>query len=172
MSMRSATRLGCFVAGVLLALAARAQTAAEAFAPLAHWVGGQWVATIKSPNGDELRLIRSYEWSFDKRVLIGRSYGERAGKRVQSRLTIFLWNPETKRVEFTDVLDQGGFGQGFVDVRDGGLYMQARIVGNDGHPHWRAWVSRAADGAESFRIEAEQKGAWAPFGTWVYRREP
>lgn len=170
--MMKSTKFGALLAGMLLTLAAQAQTAADAWAPLAHWVGGQWVATVKTPGGEELRLIRSYEWSFDKRVLIGRSFGERGGQRVQSRYTLFLWNPETKRIEFTDVLDQGGFGLGFVEQRDGGLYLQARIVGNDGHPHWRAQVSRAADGAESFRIEAEQKGVWAPFGTWVYRREP
>jgi hypothetical protein len=164
-------KLGLLLAGMLLTLAVRAQTAADALAPLAHWVGGQWVATVKTSGGEELRLIRSYEWSFDRRVLIGRSFGERGGKRVQSRYTLYLWNPETKRIEFTDVLDQGGFGLGFVEMRDGGLYLEARIVGNDGHPNWRAWISGAADGAESFRIEADQKGAWAPFGTWVYRRE-
>jgi hypothetical protein len=151
---------------------ARAQASADPWAPLAHWVGGQWVATLKTQNGDEIRVIRSYEWMFDRRALIGRSFGERAGKRVQTRFTLFVWNAEAKRIEFTDVIDQGGFGNGFVEARDGGLYMEARIVGNDQHPHWRAWVTREADGAESFRIEAEQKGAWAPFGTWVYRREP
>lgn len=150
----------------------RAQAPADPFAPLAHWVGGQWVNTIKTKEGEEVRVIRAYEWSFDRRVLVGRSFGERAGKRVQTRHTLYLWNPETKRIEFTDVLDQGGFGAGFVEVRDGQVYMEARIVGNDTHPHWRAWVTRGADGAEAFRIEAEQNGAWAPFGTWVYRREP
>jgi hypothetical protein len=161
--------------GLLLAASAvfsSAQPPADPFEPLAHWVGGQWVTTYRTANGEEVRTIRSYEWSFDRRVLIGRSFGERAGKRVQTRYTLFLWNAETKRIEFTDVIDQGGFGAGFVEVRDGALYMEARIVGNDKHPHWRAWITREADGSESFRIEAESKGAWTPFGTWVYRREP
>ena len=152
---------------------ARAQeTKPDPLAPLAHWIGGQWVTTLKSPNGEEIRTIRSYEWSLDRRVLIGRSFGERAGKRVQTRYTLFVWNPDSRRIEFTDVIDQGGFGSGFVEPRDGGLYMEARIVGNDKHPHWRAWITRESDGGESFRIEAESRGAWAPFGTWVYRREP
>jgi hypothetical protein len=171
--MLNLSKLGALLLGALFAVSVSAQTpAADALAPLAHWVGGEWVATVKAPNGDEVRIIRSYEWSLDRRVLIGRSYGERAGKRVQTRYVLFLWNPEAKRIEFTDVIDQGGFGQGWIEARDGGFYMEARIVGNEGHPHWRAWVSREADGAESFRIEAEQRGAWAPFGTWVYRREP
>lgn len=147
-------------------------TAGDPWAPLAHWVGGQWVATIKAPNGEEIRLIRSYEWSFDRRVLIGRSYGERAGKRMQTRFTLYVFNPENRRVEFTDVIDQGGFGRGFVEMRDGRLYLQAQIVGNERHPAWRAWVTTEADGTESFRIDAESKDEWAPFGTWVYRREP
>jgi hypothetical protein len=152
---------------------ARAQdTTADPFALLAHWVGGQWVASFKTNSGEEIRVIRAYEWSFDRRVLIGRSFGERGGKRVQTRHTLYVWNPESKRIEFTDVLDQGGFGAGFVEPRDGKIYMEARIVGNDKHPNWRAWVTREGDGAESFRLEAEQKEAWAPFGTWVYRREP
>lgn len=157
----------------LLAICGSARSQdADPFAPLAHWVGGQWVHTASTKEGEEIRIIRAYEWSFDRRVLIGRSFGERAGKRVQTRYTLFVWNPQTKRIEFTDVLDQGGFGAGFVEPRDGQLYMEARIVGNDRHPNWRAWVTREPDGAESFRIEAERGGAWAPFGTWVYRREP
>lgn len=158
----------------LFAGTVRAQggAAANPLALLAHWVGGQWVATFKTPKGDEVRTIRSYEWSFDHRVLIGRSFGERGSQRVQTRYTLFLRNPESKRIEFTDVIDQGGYGAGFVEARDDAIYMEARIVGNDKHPHERAWITREADGRESFRIEAEQKGAWAPFGTWVYRREP
>ena len=165
-------RLGLCAAWLLLAAAAVAQDARpDPLAPLAHWVGGQWVSTVKSASGEEGRIIRSYEWSFDRRVLVGRSFGERGGKRVQTHYTLYVWNPESQRIEFTDVIDQGGFGVGFVEPRDGKIYLEARIVGNDKHPHWRAWVTREADDAESFRIEAEQKGAWAPFGTWVYRRE-
>jgi hypothetical protein len=165
-------RLLAFLLLVSASAGAQMPAAADPFAPIAHWVGGQWVASLKTQNGDEIRLIRSYEWTFDRRALIGRSFGERAGKRVQTRFTLFVWNPEAKRIEFTDLIDQGGYGSGFVEAREGGLYMEARIVGNDKHPPWRAWVSTDADGAESFRIEAEQKGAWTSFGTWVYRREP
>jgi hypothetical protein len=105
-------------------------------------------------------------------VLIGRSFGERGGQRTQSRYTVFLSNPQTGRIEFTDAMAEGGFGAGFVEIRDGRIYLEARIVGNDSHPSWRAWVTREACGAETFRIEAERQGAWAPFGTWTYRREP
>jgi len=35
--------------------------------------------------------------------------------------------------------------------------MLARIVGNDRHLAWRAWITREADGAESFRIVAEKR---------------
>lgn len=167
-----------FLHGVLIALAlgaaaARSQdVAAGPLAPIAHWVGGQWVATFKTAKGEESRTIRAYEWSFDRRVIIARSFGERDGKRVQTRFTLFVWNPEAQRIEFTDVIEQGGHGSGFVEPRDGGLFMQARIVGNDKNLAWRAWIMREADGAESFRIDAEEKGGWKPFGTWVYRGEP
>jgi hypothetical protein len=167
---------------VVLALLASLLTAAtpagaqeakpDPLAPLAHWVGGQWVNTVKASNGEEVRIVRAYEWSLDRRVLVGRSFGERGGRRVQTRHTLFLWNPASNRIEFTDVMAEGGFGAGFVEVRDGGIYMEARITGNDRHPNWRAWVTPGADGAESFRIEAERQGEWAPFGTWAYRREP
>jgi hypothetical protein len=157
---------------LVLAGGAGAQTAAEPFAPIAHWVGGEWVATVKAPSGAEIRIIRSYEWSFDKRVLIGRSFGESEGKRRQTRMTVYLWNPDSKKIDFTDVIDNGGFGLGSVEERDGRIYLEARIVGNDKHPAWRAWVTRNGDGSESFEIEAEQQGKWGPFGTWVYRRTP
>jgi len=37
--------------------------------------------------------------------------------------------------------------------------MLARIVGNDRHLAWRAWITREADGAESFRIVAEKEAS-------------
>jgi hypothetical protein len=166
------------VLALLASLVAAAAPAAaqeakpDPLAPLAHWVGGQWVSTVKASGGEEVRIVRVYEWSLDRRVLVGRSFGERGGRRVQTRHTLFLWNPQSNRIEFTDAMAEGGFGAGFVELRDGGVYMEARIVGNDRHPNWRAWVTPAADGAESFRIEAERNGEWAPFGTWTYRREP
>jgi hypothetical protein len=168
---RALQALLLFVLGAAASAAAQ-EAKPEPLAPLAHWVGGQWVNTVKAASGEEVRVVRSYEWSLDRRVLIGRSFGERGGRRVQTRHTLFLWNPEARRIEFTDAMAEGGFGTGFVEVRDGGIYMEARITGNDRHPNWRAWVTSEADGAESFRIEAERQGEWAPFGTWTYRREP
>lgn len=141
-------------------------------APLAHWVGGEWVTTFKLPNGAEIKAIRVYEWGFDGRVLIGRSFGESNGKRRQTRYTLYVWNPDSKRIEFTDVLDDAGYGRGFIEPRDGKLYMEAKTVGNDKHPPWRAWATRGDDGSETFRIEAEQQAAWKDYGTFVYRRQP
>jgi hypothetical protein len=142
-------------------------------APLESWVGGRWVMTVQRPDGAKISLIRVYEWAFDGRVLRGRSLAEADGKVRQSRETLYYWNAEAQKIEFLDFIeDGGGFGRGTIEARDGALYMDARIVGNPKHPHWRAWLTQDADGArQTIRVVAEQKGEWKEFGTFEYRRE-
>lgn len=156
-------------------LAAHAQSpapaAANPLAPLDAWVGGRWVGEFDAGDGRKFRLIRTYEWSFDRRLLVGRSFGEVAGKTTQSRETVYFWNPEAQRIEFSDFIDKGGFGAGFIERRDGRLYMEAKVVGNPAHPSWRAWVDESAD-TQVIRVEALRDGRWTDFGTYPYSREP
>jgi hypothetical protein len=137
--------------------------------PLAHWVGGRWVGAFES-GGRRFTLVRTYNWSFDGRTLIGRSFGERDGKLVQSRETIYFFNPDTKRIEFSDYIDSGGVGLGWLEVRDGQIYMDVKVVGNAGHPPWRAWIKDDAD-SQVIKVEALRDGKWIDFGTYPYRRE-
>lgn len=139
-------------------------------APLAHWVGGRWVGTFEA-GGRKVTLTRLYAWSFDRRLIIGKSLGERDGKTVQSRETVFFWNPETKRVEFIDFLDaSGGYGHGWLESRDGQIYMDVKVIGNAGHPSWRAWIKEATD-QQVIRVEALREGKWVDFGTSAYQRQ-
>lgn len=151
---------------------AAAQPAAPAnpLDPIAHWVGGEWVMTVEPTPGRQVKVIRRYEWSFDRRLIIGRSFGEAPdGRRRQSRETVFWWNADAKRIEFADHLDTGGHGLGHVEPRDGGLYMEVpRIVGGT-HPTWRAWIQEGDD-AQQLRVEAWVDGAWKPYGEFPYRR--
>lgn len=140
-------------------------------APLAHWVGGEWRGSIDAPGGRRVTLVRTYEWSFDRRLLIGRSFGEVEGRRRQSRETVYFWNPETRRIEFHDFLDQaGGYGAGTLEVRDGVIHMDVKIVGNPGHPPWRAQIREQGD-EQTIQVEALKDGQWAPFGTFPYKRQ-
>jgi len=156
------------------ASAAQAQAVAQApenpLTLLASWVGGRWVGEFDAGDGRKFKAIRAYQWSFDQRLLIGRSFGEFGGKSVQTRETVFFWNPATKRIEFTDFIDQGGFGAGFLERRDGRIYMEAEVVGNAAHPSWRAWMDEAPD-SQVLRVEAVKDGKWSSFGTYPYQRE-
>lgn len=159
--------------GLLAAPPALAQTAAPAanpLAPLAHWVGADWVGSLEIGSGRKMTLIRRYEWSFDRRLLIGRSFGEVDGQRRQSRETVFFWNADTKRIEFTDFIDQGGFGNGWLEVRDGQIFMDVKVVGGK-HPSWRAWIKESGD-EQVIRVEAEREGRFVDFGTYPYQRRP
>lgn len=159
---------------LMFALPAHAQSAPSAaddpLAPLSSWAGGRWVGEF-GPEGRKLKLIRTYEWSFDKRLLIGRSFGETDGKTVQSRETVYYWNSDTKRIEFTDFIDKGGFGAGFITRRDGRIYMEAQVIGNPAHPSWRAWIDETPN-TQTIRVEALKDGKWSDFGTYPYKREP
>lgn len=139
-------------------------------APLAHWVGGKWVGTLEA-GGRKFTLTRTYEWSFDGRLLIGKSFGEREGKVFQTRETVYFWNGETRRIEFTDFIDAGGgFGQGWLEPREGQVYMDAKVVGNAGHPSWRAWMREGPD-TQVIKVEALRDGRWVDFGTFPYARQ-
>lgn len=155
-------------------IAAQAQTPSPApenpLMVLASWVGGRWVGEFDAGNGNKFKAIRTYQWGFDQRLLIGRSFGEFGGKTVQTRETVFYWNPATQRIEFTDFIDKGGFGAGFLERRDGRIYMEAQVVGNPGHPSWRAWMDELPD-SQVLKVEAQKDGKWADFGTYPYRRE-
>lgn len=143
---------------------------AQPLAPLAHWVGGEWVGQFEVPGGRKITLIRTYQWSFDQRLLIGRSFGEVEGRRRQSRETQFFWNPANKRIEFHDFLDQGGgYGAGVIELRDGAILMEAKIVGNASHPDWRARITENGDD-QLIEVEAFKDGQWGPFGKYAYKR--
>lgn len=88
---------------------------------------------------------------------------------MQTRETVFAWNPEAKRIEFTDYIDQGGHGLGYVEARDAQLYMDVKIVGNDQHPAWRAWIKETGD-EQVLEVEAQRDGQWGKFGTFPYKR--
>ena len=133
------------------------------------WVGGRWVGEFEA-GGRKFTTVRTYEWAFDRRMIVGRSFALRDGQLVQTRETPYFWNPDSKRVEFHDFIDNGGYGAGWVEPRDGQLYMEAKIVGNPKHPSWRAWIREAPD-AHVIRVEAESAGKWSDFGTYPYKRE-
>lgn len=160
---------GCAHQGPAATAAAQpAPNRAPELAPIAHWVGGQWEGTFEA-GGRKFTVVRTYEWSFDGRMIVGRSFAQRDGKLVQTRETPFFWNPESRRIEFIDFLDNGGYGAGMLTARDGQLFMDVRIVGNPSHPSWRAWIREEPD-AQVIRVEALRDGQWGDFGTYPYRR--
>jgi hypothetical protein len=170
--VRAARALACLLA-VAAAAGAQAQSAAAAASleALASWVGGRWVAQFDTPDGRKFTVARTYQWTFDRRLLLGRSWADGEAKTRQTRETLFWWNPDTKRIEFQDFIDQGGYGVGFLEQRDGAWFMQARIVGNPKHPHWRAWLTESADRKkQTIRVQAEQGDKWVEFGVFEYNR--
>lgn len=166
------TRLWTLFAWLLASTLAAAQALSPApnpLEPIAHWVGGEWVATVEVAPGRTLKLVRRYEWSFDRRLIVGRSYGEApGGARRQTRETVYTWNADAKRIEFTDHIDLGGHGLGFIEARDGGLYMEARS-GAGAHPPWRGWIRESGD-EQQLRVEFLQDGRWKDYGSFAYQR--
>lgn len=148
--------------------AAQATLRVPELRPIAHWVGGRWEGTFEA-SGRKYTLVRTYEWSFDGRLIVGRSFARVEGKLVQSRETPFYWNPETQRIEFVDFLDDGGYGAGTLGERDGQLTMEVKVIGNPGHPSWRATIREAPD-AQVIRVEAQRGDKWFDFGTYPYQR--
>lgn len=136
---------------------------------LEHWVGGRRVGEVEA-GGRKFIWVRTYEWTFDRRMVVGRSFALRDGKLMQSRETPYFRNVSTKRVEFHDFIDNDGQGAGGMERRDGQLYMEARIVGNPKHPPWRAWI-RKEPAAHVIRMKADNSGKQIDFGICPYKGE-
>lgn len=168
---RRLPRLVFCLAACTWAVLGRAQVAP--LDALASWVGGRWVAELATADGRKFTLARTYEWSFDRRVLVGKTWAGPEVKSQQTRETFFWWNAQAQRIEFQDFIDEGGYGVGFVEQRDGAWFMQARMVGTLKHPPWRAWLTQDQDGRrQTMRVQAEQDGKWVDYGVFVYERRP
>lgn len=139
--------------------------------PLDFLVGGLWVGEFDLPNGQKIRQERTYEWSLDKQLIIGKTFRVNNDIQKQTRATVFSWNPEKQVIEFWDFIDTGGYGKGI--VRETGkdtLYMEAEIIGSR-HVDWRAdFINK--DGNEFIsHVQVQQKGEWVDVGTFLFKKK-
>lgn len=144
-------------------------TQQEGLHALDFLIGGQWKGTFEAPSGEQVTLARTYEWSFDERLIIGKSFAYREGRPIQTRQTIFAWDDRAKQIIFWDFMEAGGYGEGFVEVREEDIYMEARIVGSD-HPNWRLVLIQEDDQHQTIRVEIPEQGEWVDAGTFRYAR--
>ena len=139
--------------------------------PLDFLTGGKWVGEFDLPNGQILHQERTYEWSLDNQLIIGKTFRIEGEIRRQTRQVIFTWNADRKMIEFWDFIDTGGYGKGIVKVtgRDS-LYMEAEIVGSP-HVDWKAdFINK--DGKEFVsKVRIPQNGEWVDAGTFVFRKK-
>jgi len=147
-----------------------AMPSSSSLQPLAFLVGGRWAGTFEAPDGTARRLVRTYEWSFGRRLLVGKSFRIENEGVVQTRETIFAWSDEAGRIVFWDFIDAGGYGEGFVDVRGDALYMEARILGSE-HPDWRLLLTHEHEDRHTIRVEVPGPEGWVDAGAFTYVRE-
>lgn len=139
--------------------------------PLEFLTGGVWVGEFDLPNGQTIRQERTYEWSLNNQLIIGKTFRIEGDVRRQTREVVFTWNADREVIEFWDFIDSGGYGKGIVkETGRDSLYMEAVIVGSR-HVDWKAdFINK---GGKEFvsSVKIQQRGRWVDAGTFVFNKK-
>lgn len=156
---------------LFLSLAAPSANGQNPLEPLDFLTGGVWVGEYDLPNGETIQQERTYEWSLNKKLIIGKTIRVSDDSRKQTRKVVFTWNADKQVIEFWDFIDTGGYGIGIVKATgQDTLYMEAEIIGSK-HIDWRAdFINK--DGKKFVsKVQVPQEGEWVDAGTFVFYRK-
>lgn len=138
--------------------------------PLGFLIGGTWVVEYELPDGTTIHQERNYQWSFDKQLIIGKTFRVAKESKKQTRLVIFSWNSDKQIIEFWDFIDSGGYGKGIVNVKNDTLYMEADIIGSN-HVNWKANFINKNGKEFVSEVQVEDDEEWKDAGTFVFRKK-
>jgi hypothetical protein len=71
-------------------------TSTDHLAPLARFVGGQWVVRGKWSSGEDLRARSTYEWGLGKKIITAKTFVMNGDKEYQRYEGVMAWHPAKK----------------------------------------------------------------------------
>jgi hypothetical protein len=75
---------------------AASSTATDHLAPLARFVGGQWIVHGKWSSGEELRARSTYEWGLARKIIAAKTFVMNGDKEYQRYEGVMAWHPAKK----------------------------------------------------------------------------
>src|SRR5262249_38735376 len=82
--------------------------ATDPLAPLAKFVGGEWITDGKWSDGTELHARGVYSWGVNRKVILGKTYVlDGKGGEYQRYEEIFFWHPKQQRLLHISVAFNG-----------------------------------------------------------------
>ena len=92
------------LAGLWSPVSADEPTPADHLAPLARFVGGEWVGRGKHDADSDFRTRVVYEWGIDKKLLKAKSYLKGEGGETLVYESVFAWHPAKKAITLLSVV--------------------------------------------------------------------
>jgi hypothetical protein len=108
-----------------------AAAARRQLAPLARFVGGQWVVDGHWASGESLHARAIFEWGIGSTNIHSRTYVKKGASEYQRYEGVFAWHPRKKAlVQYSFAFD-GNLSESVVDVVDADTF----------HVGWTPWSS-------------------------------
>jgi hypothetical protein len=101
-------------------LAADEQPAADKghLAPLARFVGGQWVIHGHWSNGEALTARSVYEWGIANKIIVAKTFVMNGDKEYQRYEGVFAWHPKKKSLVQYSFAYNGDLTETVLDLKD------------------------------------------------------
>jgi hypothetical protein len=101
-------------------LAADPQSAADRghLAPLARFVGGQWIIHGHWANGESLTARAVYEWGIANKIIVAKTFVMNGDKEYQRYEGVFAWHPKKKSLVQYSFAYNGDLTESVIDIKD------------------------------------------------------
>jgi hypothetical protein len=87
-------------------------------APLARFVGGQWVIHGRWSNGEDLKARSVYEWGIANKIIVAKTYVMNGDKEYHRYEGIFAWHPKKKSLVQFSFAYNGDLTETVMEIKD------------------------------------------------------
>jgi hypothetical protein len=147
--------------------------ATEALAPLARFVGGEWVTHGKWSDGTELHARATYVWGVNRKVILGKTFVQDGkGGEYQRYEEIIFWQPKQQRIVHISVAFNGAVSENVCDAPEADMLRFGYTpVTPDQPPKVRQTIRFTDDNTFIWKAELQGKDGWQPLIEATWRRK-
>jgi hypothetical protein len=170
-------KLTSTVLGTLLVLVSGSSRAAEPppgdpLLALSWFVGGSWVAEIKSSDGRAMRVESKFAWADHGRALKYVIHFTSGGETVPQYEGVYYWHPGRKHIAMLQTDRGGNVTESVVTVEGTTLKQENQATQADGTTRpQRVCVTRRGDDTFDFTALVQRDGAWVEGVSLTYKRQ-
>jgi hypothetical protein len=138
-------------------------------APVARFVGGQWMIHGHWSNGEELRARSIYEWGIANKIIVAKTYVMNGDKEYQRYEGILTWHPKKKSLVQFSFAYNGDLSETIMDAKDKDTIYVGWTPYNDGQPaNVRQILKFKDDNSFVWTVAVKNGDKWEQImeGTW------